>query len=63
MFELTLDYSNDARTNNGVSFVFFFFKGGIGSCCRKVTETQISRDLLKSYYVQRTPSCPIVAVV
>nr|QZC92291.1 chemokine (C-C motif) ligand 32 [Sebastes schlegelii] len=38
-------------------------KGGIASCCRKLSKTQIHRDLLKSYYKQDTQSCPIYAVV
>nr|QZC92288.1 chemokine (C-C motif) ligand 32 [Sebastes schlegelii] len=38
-------------------------KSGIPSCCRKLSETQIHRDLLKTYYKQDKPSCPINAVV
>ncbi|XP_045907254.1 eotaxin-like [Micropterus dolomieu] len=38
-------------------------QGGIGSCCRQITTTQIHRDRLKSYYKQYKPSCPLEAVV
>uniref|UniRef100_A0A8C2XM72 C-C motif chemokine n=1 Tax=Cyclopterus lumpus TaxID=8103 RepID=A0A8C2XM72_CYCLU len=38
-------------------------QGGIASCCRELSNTQIQRVLLKSYYKQYTPSCPIHAVV
>ncbi|XP_044074266.1 monocyte chemotactic protein 1B-like [Siniperca chuatsi] len=38
-------------------------QGGIGSCCRILSTTQIHRDRLKSYYKQHKPSCPIDAVV
>ncbi|XP_034744024.1 C-C motif chemokine 2-like [Etheostoma cragini] len=38
-------------------------QGGIGSCCRQNTNTQIHRDNLKSYYKQYKSSCPINAVV
>ncbi|KAK9539068.1 hypothetical protein VZT92_004200 [Zoarces viviparus] len=37
--------------------------GGIASCCRKLTETQVHREQLKSYYEQYKPPCPIHAVV
>ncbi|XP_060899660.1 monocyte chemotactic protein 1B-like [Labrus mixtus] len=38
-------------------------QGGISSCCRIVTSTQVHRDRLKSYYKQFKTSCPIHAVV
>ncbi|XP_068427598.1 monocyte chemotactic protein 1B-like [Clinocottus analis] len=38
-------------------------QGGIASCCREVSRTQILRFKLKSYYQQFTPACPIRAVV
>uniref|UniRef100_A0A3Q3WMR5 C-C motif chemokine n=1 Tax=Mola mola TaxID=94237 RepID=A0A3Q3WMR5_MOLML len=38
-------------------------QGGLGSCCLKLSETHIKRDLLKSYYQQHQPSCRIHAVV
>ncbi|XP_037644680.1 C-C motif chemokine 2-like isoform X4 [Sebastes umbrosus] len=38
-------------------------QGGAASCCRKLSETRIHRDLLKSYYKQDKSSCPINAVV
>ncbi|KAA8587235.1 C-C motif chemokine 2 [Etheostoma spectabile] len=38
-------------------------QGGIGSCCRQHTNTQIHRDNLRSYYKQSKSSCPINAVV
>ncbi|KAM9349417.1 monocyte chemotactic protein 1B-like [Symphorus nematophorus] len=38
-------------------------QGGIGSCCRILSSTQIHRDSLKNYYIQHRPSCPIHAVV
>uniref|UniRef100_A0A3Q0SIK0 Chemokine interleukin-8-like domain-containing protein n=1 Tax=Amphilophus citrinellus TaxID=61819 RepID=A0A3Q0SIK0_AMPCI len=38
-------------------------QGGISSCCQKISNTQVHRDLLKSYYVQQPPSCPLTAVV
>nr|XP_033507379.1 monocyte chemotactic protein 1B-like [Epinephelus lanceolatus] len=37
--------------------------GGISSCCRNLSNTQIHRDLLRSYYEQHKPACPIPAVV
>lgn len=40
-----------------------FFKGGIGNCCLRVTNTQVSRDLLKGYYVQHSSSCRLHVVV
>lgn len=40
-----------------------FNQGGISSCCPKISTTQVHRDLLKSYYEQHRPSCPIHAVV
>ncbi|XP_053186131.1 monocyte chemotactic protein 1B-like [Scomber japonicus] len=38
-------------------------QGGIASCCRKVSKTQIHREQLMSYYVQHKTSCPLRAVV
>ncbi|XP_062285445.1 monocyte chemotactic protein 1B-like [Scomber scombrus] len=38
-------------------------QGGIASCCRTVSNTQIHREQLKSYYVQHKTSCPLHAVV
>uniref|UniRef100_A0A8D0D839 C-C motif chemokine n=2 Tax=Sander lucioperca TaxID=283035 RepID=A0A8D0D839_SANLU len=38
-------------------------QGGIGSCCRHLTNTQIHRENLRSYYKQSKSSCPINAVV
>uniref|UniRef100_A0AAX7U0K2 C-C motif chemokine n=2 Tax=Astatotilapia calliptera TaxID=8154 RepID=A0AAX7U0K2_ASTCA len=38
-------------------------QGGISSCCQRTSNTQIHRDLLKSYYIQQPPSCSIPAVV
>ncbi|KAF1384001.1 hypothetical protein PFLUV_G00137700 [Perca fluviatilis] len=38
-------------------------RGGIGSCCRQHSQTQIHRDHLRSYYKQSKSSCPINAVV
>ncbi|KAF6727606.1 C-C motif chemokine 2 [Oryzias melastigma] len=32
-------------------------QGKISSCCLKATNTQVRRDFLKEYYVQRPPSC------
>ncbi|XP_023267242.1 eotaxin-like [Seriola lalandi dorsalis] len=38
-------------------------QGGIGSCCRRISNTQVHRELLKSYYVQHQPSCSLHVVV
>ncbi|XP_061654094.1 monocyte chemotactic protein 1B-like [Phyllopteryx taeniolatus] len=38
-------------------------RGGIASCCRKTSDTEVHRDLLTKYYTQRPPSCPLHAVV
>ncbi|XP_057712504.1 monocyte chemotactic protein 1B-like [Corythoichthys intestinalis] len=38
-------------------------QGGIPSCCRKISNTQVHRDLLTKYYIQRPPSCPLHVVV
>ncbi|XP_042354452.1 monocyte chemotactic protein 1B-like [Plectropomus leopardus] len=38
-------------------------QGGIASCCRRLSDTQIHRDNLKSYYEQHKPPCPLHAVV
>ncbi|XP_060941069.1 monocyte chemotactic protein 1B-like [Limanda limanda] len=38
-------------------------QGGIASCCRKTSSRQFHRDLLKSYYVQEQPACPLQVVV
>ncbi|XP_030608788.1 monocyte chemotactic protein 1B-like [Archocentrus centrarchus] len=38
-------------------------QGGISSCCQKISNTHVHRDLLTSYYVQQPPSCPLTAVV
>nr|XP_046264730.1 monocyte chemotactic protein 1B-like [Scatophagus argus] len=38
-------------------------QGGIGSCCRTTSKTQVHRDSLKSYYRQSRSQCPIDAVV
>uniref|UniRef100_A0A8C4HMV0 Chemokine interleukin-8-like domain-containing protein n=1 Tax=Dicentrarchus labrax TaxID=13489 RepID=A0A8C4HMV0_DICLA len=38
-------------------------QGGIGNCCRSISNTQVHRDLLKNYYTQNRSSCPIRAVV
>ncbi|XP_035026704.1 monocyte chemotactic protein 1B-like [Hippoglossus stenolepis] len=38
-------------------------QGGIASCCRNVSSTQIQRDLLKNYYVQEQPACARQIVV
>ncbi|XP_053294354.1 C-C motif chemokine 2 [Pleuronectes platessa] len=38
-------------------------QGGIASCCRKASSTQIHRDLLKNYYVQEQPACALQIVV
>ncbi|KAK5859815.1 hypothetical protein PBY51_021339 [Eleginops maclovinus] len=38
-------------------------QGGIASCCRELTNTQIHREKLRSYYKQNTSACPINAVV
>ncbi|TNN78164.1 C-C motif chemokine 2 [Liparis tanakae] len=38
-------------------------QGGMASCCRKFSNTEIQRVLLKSYYKQYTPACPICAIV
>ncbi|KAM7400858.1 hypothetical protein PAMA_005170 [Pampus argenteus] len=38
-------------------------QGGIASCCRVLSSTQIHRELLRSYYIQHKSSCPIQAVV
>ncbi|XP_040000290.1 monocyte chemotactic protein 1B-like [Xiphias gladius] len=38
-------------------------QGGIASCCRKISSTQVQRDMLKSYYIQHLSSCPVQAVV
>ncbi|XP_077378230.1 monocyte chemotactic protein 1B-like [Festucalex cinctus] len=40
-----------------------FAQGGLASCCRKISHTQVHRDLLTNYYVQRPPSCPLHVVV
>ncbi|RVE61883.1 hypothetical protein OJAV_G00173640 [Oryzias javanicus] len=37
--------------------------GGISSCCLKTSRTQVQRDFLKKYYVQRPPSCSLHVVV
>eukprot|EP00064_Thunnus_orientalis_P013166 superscaffoldBa00002108_g13203 len=57
----------------GLTFVSLFLvtilastasaQGGIASCCRKISNTQIHRELLKSYYVQNESSCHLHAVV
>ncbi|XP_030015835.1 C-C motif chemokine 2-like isoform X1 [Sphaeramia orbicularis] len=38
-------------------------QGGIASCCRTTSNTQIHRDRLKSYYIQYPPTCHLHAVV
>ncbi|KAM7379166.1 hypothetical protein PAMP_004736 [Pampus punctatissimus] len=38
-------------------------QGGIASCCRRLSSTQIHRELLRSYYIQHKSPCPIHAVV
>uniref|UniRef100_A0A3Q1GWV5 C-C motif chemokine n=1 Tax=Acanthochromis polyacanthus TaxID=80966 RepID=A0A3Q1GWV5_9TELE len=38
-------------------------QGGIGNCCRKFSDKQIHRDLLKEYYIEDSASCPLHAVV
>ncbi|XP_077412458.1 monocyte chemotactic protein 1B-like [Vanacampus margaritifer] len=38
-------------------------QGGIASCCRKISRTQIHQGLLTKYYIQRPPSCPLHVVV
>nr|XP_020471617.1 monocyte chemotactic protein 1B-like [Monopterus albus] len=38
-------------------------QGGIGMCCRKISGTEISQELLKRYYIQQKPPCPLRAVV
>ncbi|XP_071347728.1 monocyte chemotactic protein 1B-like [Trachinotus anak] len=38
-------------------------QGGIASCCRRISNTQIHREMLRSYYVQRRPACHLHAVV
>ncbi|KAI3375052.1 hypothetical protein L3Q82_021573 [Scortum barcoo] len=38
-------------------------QGGIASCCRTVSNTNVHRDRLKSYYKQDKSACPIDAVV
>nr|QIH54606.1 C-C motif chemokine 2 [Larimichthys crocea] len=37
--------------------------GGLASCCRSFSKTQVHRDNLKDYYKQNQPPCPIPAVV
>uniref|UniRef100_A0A3Q2XSY7 Chemokine interleukin-8-like domain-containing protein n=1 Tax=Hippocampus comes TaxID=109280 RepID=A0A3Q2XSY7_HIPCM len=37
-------------------------QGGVASCCRKISDTQVHRDLLTKYYIQRPPSCALHAV-
>ncbi|CAI5641525.1 unnamed protein product [Oreochromis niloticus] len=58
-FMLDLDHADD---NTGI-FFFFLFQDGISSCCQRTSNTQIHRDLLKSYYIQQPPLCSIPAVV
>uniref|UniRef100_A0A3Q3LBT0 C-C motif chemokine n=1 Tax=Mastacembelus armatus TaxID=205130 RepID=A0A3Q3LBT0_9TELE len=38
-------------------------QGGIASCCRKVSKTTLHREMVRSYYIQYEPSCPLEAVV
>ncbi|XP_054624740.1 monocyte chemotactic protein 1B-like [Dunckerocampus dactyliophorus] len=38
-------------------------QGRLADCCRRIKDTQIHRDLLTKYYVQRPPSCSLQAVV
>ncbi|KAI9522718.1 hypothetical protein NQZ68_033816 [Dissostichus eleginoides] len=38
-------------------------QGGIASCCRKLSKTQVQRERLMSYYTQNKSACPIKAVV
>ncbi|XP_008331982.1 monocyte chemotactic protein 1B-like [Cynoglossus semilaevis] len=38
-------------------------QGGIASCCRRHSKTQINREHLTHYYEQHRPPCPIKAVV
>ncbi|XP_056277662.1 monocyte chemotactic protein 1B-like [Pseudoliparis swirei] len=38
-------------------------QGGIASCCLKLSDTEIQRVRLKSYYHQYAPPCPIRAIV
>ncbi|KAK2822254.1 hypothetical protein Q5P01_022319 [Channa striata] len=38
-------------------------QGGIASCCRKISTTKVRRELLKNYYVQHQPACPLHVVV
>ncbi|XP_077470836.1 monocyte chemotactic protein 1B-like [Stigmatopora argus] len=38
-------------------------QGGLPSCCRKISKTQVHQDLLTKYYIQRPPSCPLRVVV
>ncbi|XP_033993371.1 monocyte chemotactic protein 1B-like [Trematomus bernacchii] len=38
-------------------------QGGIASCCRKLSKTQVQRENLMDYYKQNKSACPINAVV
>ncbi|XP_061150682.1 C-C motif chemokine 2-like [Syngnathus typhle] len=38
-------------------------QGGLPSCCRKISDTHVRRDLLTKYYVQRPPACSLHVVV
>ncbi|KAG7525260.1 monocyte chemotactic protein 1B-like [Solea senegalensis] len=38
-------------------------RGGIASCCRKISLTEVHQNHLQSYYVQHRPPCPLKAVV
>uniref|UniRef100_A0AAQ6IQZ7 Chemokine interleukin-8-like domain-containing protein n=1 Tax=Anabas testudineus TaxID=64144 RepID=A0AAQ6IQZ7_ANATE len=37
--------------------------GGIGNCCRHISNIQVRREFLKSYHDQYPPSCYLHAVV
>ncbi|XP_051943563.1 monocyte chemotactic protein 1B-like [Hippocampus zosterae] len=40
-----------------------FARGGLPSCCRKISDTQVCRDRLIKYYRQGPPSCALHVVV
>uniref|UniRef100_A0A665VZ37 Chemokine interleukin-8-like domain-containing protein n=1 Tax=Echeneis naucrates TaxID=173247 RepID=A0A665VZ37_ECHNA len=72
--KITLHTScNQRPTMTALTLVSFLFltmmawttsaQGGIGSCCRHISNTTVRRENLRSYYIQQQPSCQLHAVV
>lgn len=61
LYYLILDCGND--DDDDTNGVLCLYSGGIASCCRAISTTQIHRDLLESYYVQHEIPCLLNAVV